>query len=45
VVVGNRTDANAHRLVHELRERTDGRPLKLITSDESPAYTAARAAV
>jgi IS1 family transposase len=45
VVVGKRTEANARQLVHELRERTDGRPLNLITSDEYPAYAAALAAV
>jgi hypothetical protein len=45
VVVGERTEANACQVVHELRERTDGRPLNLITSDEYPAYAAALAAV
>jgi IS1 family transposase len=44
-VVGKRTQANATQLVHELRERTDGRPLNLITTDEYPAYAAALAAV
>jgi len=45
VVVGKRTEANAYQLVHELCERTDGRPLNLITTDEYPAYAAAIAAV
>jgi IS1 family transposase len=45
VVVGKRTEANACQLVHELRERTDGRPLNLITTDEYPAYAAALATV
>ena len=37
VVVGKRTEANACQVVHELCERTDGRPLNLITTDEYPA--------
>src|SRR5262249_58655330 len=45
VVVGKRTEANATQVVHELRERTDGRPLNLITTDEYPAYSSALAAV
>ena len=45
VVVGKRTEENACRVVHELCERTDGRPLNLITTDEYPAYAAAIAAV
>jgi IS1 family transposase len=45
VVVGKRTEANACAVVHELRERTDGRPLNLITTDEYPAYAPALAAV
>ena len=44
-VVGKRTDDNARQLVHELRERTDGRFLNLITSDEHPAYATAIAEV
>ena len=36
VVVGKRTEENARQVVHELYERTDGRPLNLITSDEYP---------
>ena len=44
-VVGKRTDANARQVVHELRERTDGRFLNLITSDEHPAYATAIAEV
>jgi IS1 family transposase len=45
VVVGKRTEANVLQVVHELCERTDGRPLNLITSDEYPAYASAIAAV
>ncbi len=45
VVVGKRTEANARQVVHELYERTDGRFLNLITSDEYPAYATAIAAV
>jgi hypothetical protein len=45
VVVGKRTEENARQLVHELYERTDGRFLNLITSDEYSAYPAAIAAV
>jgi IS1 family transposase len=45
VVAGKRTEANACQVVHELRERTDGRPLNLITTDEYPAYATALAAV
>lgn len=45
VVVGKRTEDNAHQLVHELYERTDGRLLNLITSDEYPASARAIAAV
>jgi IS1 family transposase len=45
VVVGKRTEENTCQIVHELRERTDGRPLNLITTDEYPAYASALAAV
>jgi hypothetical protein len=45
VVVGQRTEANACQVVHERGERTDGRPLNLITTDEYPAYASALAAV
>src|SRR5213078_456493 len=45
VVVGKRTQAHATQVVRELRERTDGRPLNLITTDEYPAYACALAAV
>ena len=38
VVVGKRTEENARQLVHEFYERTDGRPINLMTSDEYPAY-------
>jgi IS1 family transposase len=40
-VVGKRTEANARQVVHEFYERTDGRPINLMTSDEYPAYAAA----
>jgi IS1 family transposase len=45
VVAGKRTEAQACQGVHELRERTDGRPLNLITTDAYPAYATALAAV
>jgi IS1 family transposase len=45
VVVGKRTEAHAHQVVHEFRERTDGRPINLMTSDEYPVYASAIAAV
>src|SRR5262245_14545442 len=45
VVVGKRTETLARRLVQEFRERTDGRPINLMTSDEYPAYASAIAAV
>jgi IS1 family transposase len=41
VVVGKRTEAHARQVVYEFRERTDGRPLNLLTADEYPAYAAA----
>jgi IS1 family transposase len=41
VVVGKRTEDNARQLVYEFRERTDGRFINLMTSDEYPAYAAA----
>ncbi len=44
-VVGQRTEDNARQLVHALHERTDGRFLNRITSDEYPAYATAIAAV
>jgi hypothetical protein len=40
-VVGKRTEDNARQLVYAMRERTDGRFLNLITSDEYPAYATA----
>ena len=40
-VVGKRTEANARQVVYEFYERTDGRPINLMTSDEYPAYAAA----
>jgi hypothetical protein len=45
VVVGKRTEENARQVVHELYERTDGRFLNLITSDEYSAYPTAIAEV
>src|SRR6185312_5355045 len=45
VVVGKRTEENATQLVHELYERTDGRFINLINSDEYPAYATAIAKV
>ena len=45
VVVGKRTQENARQLVHEFCERTDGRLVNLITSDEYPAYAEAIAEV
>jgi hypothetical protein len=45
VVVGKRTEVNARQLVHEFYERTDGRFINLMTSDEYPAYATAIAAV
>jgi IS1 family transposase len=41
VVVGKRTEENTRQLVHEFRERTDGRFINLMTSDEYPAYATA----
>ena len=40
-VVGKRTEDNARQLVYDFRERTDGRFINLMTSDEYPAYAAA----
>jgi len=45
VVVGKRTEANARQAVHELYERTDGRFLNLVTSDEHEPYAKAIAEV
>jgi IS1 family transposase len=45
VVVGKRTEENATQLVHELYERTEGRFLNSISSDEYSAYTTAIAEV
>jgi hypothetical protein len=41
VVVGKRTEDKARQVVHEFYERTDGRPINLMTSDEYPAYATA----
>jgi IS1 family transposase len=45
VIVGKRTQENATQLVHELYERTDGRFINLISSDEHSAYATAIAKV
>jgi hypothetical protein len=45
VVVGKRTEENARQLVHEFHERTDGRLINLMTSDEYPTYAAVIAEV
>jgi hypothetical protein len=45
VVVGKRTEANTRQVVHDFRERTDGRFINLMTSDELPAYASAIAEV
>jgi len=44
-VVGKRTYENARQVVYEFRERTDGRFINLMTSDEYSAYTGAIAEV
>jgi IS1 family transposase len=41
VVPGQRTQGKVHRLVKDFRERTHGRLMNLMTSDEYPAYEAA----
>jgi IS1 family transposase len=41
VVPGKRTEAHTHLLVQDFRERTGGRLMNLMTSDEYPAYKAA----
>ena len=38
VVPGKRTADNVEKLVQDFKERTGGRPMNLITSDEYPAY-------
>jgi len=43
--VGKRTEENARQVVHEFRERTDGRPINLMTSDEHACYATAIAEV
>jgi hypothetical protein len=44
-VVGKRTEDNARQVVQEFYERTDGRPINLMTADEYPAHAAAIADV
>ena len=41
VVPGKRTAANTERLVQDFKERTGGRPMSLITSDEYAPYKTA----
>lgn len=41
VVVGQRVEANTQRLVDDFRQRTAGRLMNLMTSDENPAYATA----
>jgi hypothetical protein len=41
VIPGKRTEAKAHQLVQDFRERTEGRLMHLMTSDEYPAYKTA----
>jgi IS1 family transposase len=41
VVPGKRTEEKVHRLVTDFKERTCGRVMNLMTSDEYPAYKAA----
>ncbi len=41
VVPGKRTEEKVHRLVKDFRERTNGRLMNLMTSDEYPVYKAA----
>src|SRR5205085_8401317 len=38
VVPGKRTEEKVHQLVKDFRERTGGRLMNLMTSDEYPAY-------
>jgi IS1 family transposase len=37
-VLGQRTEENTQRLVDDFHQRTEGRPMNLMTSDENPAY-------
>jgi len=41
VVAGKRTEEKAHQLVQDFKERTGGRLMNLLTSDEYPAYKTA----
>lgn len=41
VVVGQRTEAETQRLVADFQQRTEGRLMNLMTSDENPTYAAA----
>lgn len=41
VVLGPRTEENSQRLVEDFQQRTEGRLMNLMTSDENPAYAKA----
>ena len=41
VIPGKRTEEKAHQLVQDFKERTGGRLMNLLTSDEYPAYKTA----
>jgi hypothetical protein len=41
VVVGHRTEDSSQRLVEDFHQRTEGRLMNLMTSDENPAYAEA----
>jgi hypothetical protein len=41
VIVGQRTEDATQRLVEDFQQRTEGRLMNLMTSDENPAYAAA----
>lgn len=41
MVPGKRTEEKVHQLVRDFKERTGGRPMNLLTSDEYPAYKTA----
>jgi IS1 family transposase len=45
VVPGKRTAANCHKLLEEFRQRTGGRIMRLMTSDDYPSYKIAIADV
>jgi hypothetical protein len=41
VIPGKRTEEKVHQLVQDFKERTGGRLMNLLTSDEYPAYKGA----